>query len=243
MIRSAHLARPTAILLGIAAFFVSMQAAQATLTSLQVTLRDPENFSPELFDPPGPNSGTDGFVDAISVGAGKEISAGDATHIGGATIGGSTLLLANEYVDADPDPISGTACSVLGAMCVYQVVLGLEAGAGDQTGYGVDAFYAFSDFAFSTNSQVVGVSVNSIGISGLGTLNTKQGQVSVVNGVVTVRIGSLTMPNPLCPGDVACGQVLLNLTVQAVPEPQTYALIGAGLGLLIIVGRLRRRVS
>jgi hypothetical protein len=239
VIRSAHFARPTAILLGIVAFFVSMQAAQATLTSLQVTLRDPENFSPELFDPPGPNSGTDGFVDTISVGAGKEISAGDTTHIGGATIGGSTLLLANEYVDASPNPISGTACSVLGAMCVYQVVLGLEAGAGDQTGYSASAFYAFSDFAFSTNSQIVGVAVDSIGISGLGTLNTKQGQVSVVNGVVTVRIGSLTMPSPLCPGDVACGQVLLNLTVQAVPEPGTYALICAGISLLIVIGRRR----
>jgi hypothetical protein len=239
VIRSAHLARPTAILLGIAAFFVSMQAAQATLTSLQVTLRDPENFPAQEFDPPGPNSGTDGFVDTVSVGAGKEISAGDTTHIGGATLGGSTLLLANEYVDANPTPISGTACGVLGAMCVYQVVLGLEAGAGDQTGYSASAFYAFSDFAFSTNSQIVGVAVDSIGISGLGTLNTKQGQVSVVNGVVTVRIGSLTMPSPLCPGDVACGQVLLNLTVQAVPEPGTYALICAGISLLIVIGRRR----
>jgi hypothetical protein len=214
--------------------------AHATLTSLQVTLRDPDNFSPELFDPPGPNAGADGFVDTVSVGAGKEISPGDATHIGGATIGGSALLLANEYVDANPNPISGTACSVLGSICVYQVVLGLEAGAGDQTGYGANAFYAFSDFAFSPNSQVLGVTMDTIGISGLGTLNTKQGQVTFVNGVITIPIGTLTMPSPLCPGDVACGQVLLNLTVQAVPEPDTYALMGAGLGLLIVVGRRRR---
>jgi len=240
MIRFARARQLMTILLGIVAFTAWMEMAQATLTSLQVTLRDPENFSPELFDPPGPNSGADGFVDTVSVGAGKEISAGDTTHIGGATIGGSTLLLANEYVDADPNPISGTACSVLGAVCVYQVVLGLEAGAGDQTGYGASAFYAFSDFAFSTNSQVVGVTVNSIGISGLGTLNTVQGQVSVVNGVITVLIGNLTMPNPSCPGDVACGRVLLDLTVQAVPEPETYALMGAGLGLLIVVGYRRR---
>jgi PEP-CTERM motif len=240
MVRSVRIPRPSAILLGMVAFCVSMQSAQATMTSLEVTLRDPENFSPELFDPPGPNSGTDGFVDTVSVGAGKEIYAGNTTHIGGATIGGSTLLLANEYVDADPNPISGTSCSVLGAICVYRVVLGLEAGAGDQTGYGATAFYAFSNFAFSTNSQVLGVSMDTIGISGLGALSTKQARVTVVNGVITVPIGTLTMPSPLCPGDVVCGQVLLNLTVQAVPEPATYALIGAGLGLLTVVRRRRQ---
>jgi len=123
----------------------------------------------------------------VSVGGGKEIAAGDTTHIGGATVGGSNLLHANEYVDANANAISSSdaACSVLGAMCVYQVVLGLEAGAGDHTGYGASAFYAFSNFAFSTNSKIVAVTVDSTGISGLGTLNTKQGRVSVVNGVVT----------------------------------------------------------
>ena len=242
MIRSTNAARLTAILLGIAAFAGYLQAAHATLTSLQVTLRDADNFSLERFDPPGPNSRTDGFVDTVSIGGGKEIAAGDTTHIGGATVGGSPLLQANEYVDAHPNAISGpdAACSVLGVMCVYQVVLGLEADAGDHTGHGASAFYAFSNFAFSTNSQIVGVTVDSTGISGLGTLNTKQGQVSVVNGVITVRIGNLTMPSLLCPGDVACGQVLLNLTVQAVPEPGSYALIGAGIGLLVVVGRRRR---
>jgi hypothetical protein len=240
MIRSARDPRLMAILLGIAACTAWMQMAQATLTSLQVTLRDPENFPILPFDPPGPNSGIDGFVDTVSVGAGKEISVGDTTHIGGATIEGNTLLQANEYVDADPNPISGAACSVLGAICVYQVVLGLEAGAGDQTGYGATAFYAFSNFGFSTNSQVLDVSMHTIGISGLGALNTKRANVTVVSGVITVPIGNLTMPSPLCPGDVACGQVLLDLTVQAVPEPESYALMGAGLGLLIIVGRRRR---
>jgi hypothetical protein len=245
MSRSACTAgRRTAILLGIAAFAGCMQAAQAAMTSLQVTLRDPDNFSSMGFDPPGPNSGTDGFVDVVAVGASKEIFAGDATHIGSATIGGSPLLLANEYVDARPNAINGsdTACSVLGAVCVYQVILGLEAGVGDQTGHGANASYTFSNFAFSTTSQILSVAVDSIGISGLGTFGTKRGQVTVQDGAITVPVGTLTMPSPLCTGDIACGQIWLNLTVQAVPEPETCALMGAGLVLLIFASR-RRRIS
>jgi hypothetical protein len=226
MINSNHLK-----LLAIGALATAMavgltQPAHATLTSLTVTLSDPVNF-PDL-ELPSILSDT---VAVITTG--KEIVEGNGTNIGNAKThhGSDALLLANEYVDARPT--ADTAAD-------NRIVLGLEAGADPMTGYSSEAYYSFSNFGFSTPSIVTGVNVSS---STNIDLDNPSGQVSFAHGVITVLIGNLSINGPLpqCTQGVSCGTITLDLTVQAVPEPGTFALIGAGLLVVAVVGRPRRR--
>jgi hypothetical protein len=203
-----------------------MQPARATLTSLTVSLSDPDNF---------PGFGLPSIlVDAVPVIVpGKEIEAGNATNIGGAQVDGAALLLANEYVDARP-----TADDAAG----NRIVLGLEAGAADQTGYGPNAFYAFSNFDFATPSIVTGVSVSPVNIAGLGALNAPGSQISFTGGVLKVFVGNLHITDnlPECGPGVLCGTITLDLNVQAVPEPSGFVLLGAGLIIAVLAGGMRR---
>ena len=213
----------TAMVLGMA------QPAHATLTSLTVTLSDPDQFHGLGL----PSTLSDTVAVIIPE---KEIFAGNGTNIGDAMPSGtdSTLLLANDYVNARPTTDAAAA---------NRIVLGLEAGNGAQTGYSPSAYYSFSNFAFSTPSIVTGVTVTSVNIDGLGVLNAPDGQVSFVGGVVKVLIGNILINGglPSCGAGVACGTITLDLTVQAVPEPGTFALIAAGLVVVAIGGRIRRR--
>jgi hypothetical protein len=206
------------------------QQAHATLTTLTVSLSDP-GF-PSLGLPLV-------LSDTVPVIVpGKEIFAGNATNIGSAEPKGtgSPLLLANEYVDARP---------TADAADDNRIVLGLEAGNGNQTGYSTTAYYSFSNFVFSTPSIVTGVTVTSMNIDGLGVLNTPGGQVSfdATRRVVTVLIGNIFINGnlPDCGLGVACGTITLDLKVQAVPEPGIFALIAAGLVVVAVAGRQRRR--
>ena len=149
------------------------------------------------------------------MGRGKEIFAGNPTNIGS-----SNIPLNNEYIDAQPND---------------RIVLGLEAGAGANTGYGTGANYLFSNFGFSSPSLVTGVTVSLDNISGVALGN----QVVFGNGSIRVFVDTLTIPafKDACHG-VQCGTITLDLTVSQVPETATYAVLAIGLGVLLIRRRL-----
>jgi PEP-CTERM motif len=189
----------------------ALPQAHATLTQLTVTLSDPLNF-PDLGLPLA-------ISDTVTVGADREIFATNPTNIGQATVFGSFLLLTNDYVDAQDGD---------------RIVLGLEAGAGDTTGYGPDAYYSFSGFHFSSPAIVTGIS--SPIFNGITPLD---GQVSFSGGALKILIGNLTFPVSQCAGGGSCGTITIDLQVQAVPEPGAYALLGVGLIGLMVVGRRR----
>ena len=222
--------------LAIAMVFGVAQPAHATLSQLTVRLSDPELFPP--LGLPSIISDTGLNVIVPPTVPDKEIFAGNGTNIGDATPEGSnsTLLLANDYVNARP---------TLDAAAANRIVLGVEAGNGNQTGYSPSAYYSFSNFVFSAPSVVTGVTISSVNIDGLGTLNAPGSQVSFdrAAGIVKVMIGNffITGGMPECGQGVLCGTITMDLTVQAVPEPGTWMLIAAGLVVVVVVGRQRHR--
>ena len=181
--------------------------ANAALTQVTVTLNDPNGLPP-----PGPPFS---FSDTVSVGPGKEIFAGNPTNIGS-----SNILLNNEYADAQPN---------------NRIVLGLEAGAGTNTGYGTGASYLFSNFGFSSLSVVTGVTISLDNINGV----ALGSQVVLGNDSIRVFVDTLTIPafEAACHG-VQCGTITLDLLVSQVPEPVSYAVLAIGLGALLIRRRL-----
>ena len=212
MIRSIWLALPKA---GSAlALFMSAVSlpAHATLVSLDVTLADP-SFPLT-------------YSDTVAVADGKEIFPGNPTNIGQAQVFGSSLLLANEYVDAQPS---------------NRIVLGLEAGSGDNTGYGAGASYLFSNLRFGTPSIITDVDVSLDNIDGV----TKGTQVVFGPHSVQVFIDTLTIPQfrDACISDAQCGTITLDLIVQQVPEPGACVLLLAGIGIVGIIARRRGRDS
>jgi hypothetical protein len=193
------------------AFLTALPAAHATLTQLTVTLSDPTNFV-DLGLPLA-------ISDTVVVGPSREIFVTNPTNIGQATVGGSFLLSLNEYVDAQGND---------------RIVLGLEASAGDLTGYGSDAYYSFSNFKFSSPSVVTGIS-NPI----FNGINPLAGQVAFANGALKILIGNVTFPESHCDGGGSCGTITVDLQVRAVPEPGTYALLAVGLFCVAAAGRRR----
>jgi PEP-CTERM motif len=223
--------------LAIAMVFGVAQPAHATLSQLTVRLSDPDLF-PSLGLPPIISDTGLNVIVPPTV-PDKEIFAGNGTNIGDATPAGSnsTLLLANDYVNARP---------TLDAAAANRIVLGVEAGNGNQTGYSPSAYYSFSEFAFSTPSVVTGVKiVSAVNIDGLGMLDAPGSQVSFdrAAGIVKVMIGNFLITGglPECGEGVLCGTITMDLTVQAVPEPGTWMLIAAGLAVVVVVGRQRHR--
>jgi hypothetical protein len=208
--RAAKLEAAKLVLSIITALLIALPYANAALTQVTVTLDDPNGLPP-----PGPPFT---FSDTVSVVPGKEIFPGNPTNIGS-----SNVLLNNESVDAQAGD---------------RIVLGLEAGAGSNTGYGPGASYLFSNFGFSSPSIVTGVSVSLDNISGVALGN----QVVFGNGSVQVFIDTLTIPafKDACNG-VQCGSITLDLIVSQIPEPAGYAVLAIGLAALVMHRRLTGR--
>jgi PEP-CTERM motif len=174
---------------------------------VQVTLADP---SGEIVAPFS-------FQDVVAVRTGREIELLNGTNIGDAAIEGSNLLFPNDFVD-----LQDTA-----------VVIGLEAGgANNTTGYGPGSSYVFD---FGPLIEITGVQL--AGLQNMSGVNVGS-QITFTGHTLTVLIDTLTMPQVLdsC-GDAACGSMNIALTVHAVPEPATAALLGVGAALVW----LRRR--
>ena len=146
----------------------------------------------------------------------------------------STLLLANDYVNARP---------TLDAAAANRIVLGVEAGNGNQTGYSASAYYSFSNFVFSTPSIVTGVTISSVNIDGLGTLGAPGSQVSFdpLSRSVTVMSGT---SSSMADCRMRPGRPVWNHhhgpDIQAVPGAAgTWMLIVAEASVVVVVGRQR----
>jgi hypothetical protein len=108
-----------------------------------------------------------------------------------------------------------------------QILLSLEAGSGQFTGYGPGSFYEFSDFRFTSGTVLDDIAVTSANIVGL-VIPSYDKSLDLIQ----ISIDSLTMPDAVCPGTVNCGTVTMTFRTEdiaQVPEPSTYALLASQL--------------
>jgi hypothetical protein len=152
-------------------------------------------------------------------------SAGSAADLAAATNGALFLTLAGHDIDAAGNTFSG---------------IGRDIGTTDAVGFGAGLLDVDNTGSLNGNTAGAGALANAF-------FDTN-GIAAMFGGAADFQLGasfsSFLLPHPgECPGGAAClaGSIDIRGNVAAIPEPETYALMLAGLGIVGFVARRRKR--
>lgn len=139
---------------------------------------------------------------------------------------------------APTDPVNLTA--FVGPVTIRQQAVG---GATANASFGAQAFLDNSNADFGTEFATAAYSANG-SQAGAGSISLADGvEPSSFNPITPSTPFSLTDGTTITLGVNTSAHLELSADAAAVPEPATLGLAFAGLGVLALVGRLRRRVS
>jgi hypothetical protein len=152
-------------------------------------------------------------------------SAGSAADLAAATNGSLFLTLAGHQIDAAGNTFAG---------------IGRDIGTTTPVGFGAGLLDVDNTGALNGNTAGAGALAN--------TFFDTNGIAATFGGAADFQLGasfsSALLPHPgECPSGAACvaGSVDIRGNVAAIPEPETYALMLAGLGVVGFIARRRKR--